>query len=302
MKRLLRWLVRLVLLVLVLGIALVAYVYIASGRLMARTYQVDRVPRVTVRSDPASLARGKYLFERVAVCAECHGEDSGGKVVQSSFAMGTLVSANLTRGQGGVGATDSDEDMVRAVTHGVKRDGRSVIFMPSADYQFTEADLGSILGYIRSMPPVDRTPPPMTVGPMARVLGLFTDFPLAPAARIDHANVRLAPPPDPGDRAAAGGVVISTAGCRGCHGPNFTGGGGPPPGASNITPVGIGDWTEQQFLTAIRDHKRPNGSTIDEAMPRLYGQMSDDDLRSAYAFLTTVAPAGEKTPNQTKGG
>ncbi len=181
---------------------------------MARTYQVDRVPRVTLRSDPASLARGKYLFERVAVCAECHGEDSGGKVVQSSFAMGTLVSANLTRGQGGVGATDSDEDMVRAVTHGVKRDGRSVIFMPSADYQFTEADLGSILGYIRSMPPVDRTPPPMTVGPMARVLGLFTDFPLAPAARIDHANVRLAPPPDPGDRAAAGGVVISDGGMQ----------------------------------------------------------------------------------------
>jgi hypothetical protein len=30
--------------------------------------------------------------------------------------------------------------------------------------------------------------------------------------------------------------------------------------------------------------------------------MSDDDLRAAYAFLKTVVPAGEKTPNQKKGG
>ena len=120
-----------VLVVVVLVTALVGYVYVASGRLMARTYRVDQVPLVTVRSDAGSIARGKYLVERVAVCADCHGADLGGKVVQNNFAMGTLASANLTRGQGGVGATYSDEDLVRAITHGVRRDGHSVIFMPS---------------------------------------------------------------------------------------------------------------------------------------------------------------------------
>jgi hypothetical protein len=33
-------------------------------------------------------------------------------------------------------------------------------------------------------------------------------------------------------------------------------------------------------------------------MPRLYGQMSDDDLRAAYAFLKTVAPAGEDAESE----
>jgi hypothetical protein len=40
---------------------------------------------------------------------------------------------------------------------------------------------------------------------------------------------------------------------------------------------------------------------IDDAMPRVYGQMSDDDLRGVFAFLTTVPPAGEKSANQKKG-
>jgi len=82
MQRILRWVVRLLLVVVALVVALVAYVYIASGRLMSRTYRVAQVPHVTVRSDPESLARGKYLFERVAACAQCHGDDLGGKVVE----------------------------------------------------------------------------------------------------------------------------------------------------------------------------------------------------------------------------
>jgi cytochrome c553 len=302
MKIVLRWLFILVVTVLVIAVAFVAYIYVASARLMSRIYTIGTVPHVTVRSDPASLAHGKYLAERVALCVDCHGEDWGGKVINDSFAMGRLVSTNLTRGRGGVGATRSDEDFVRAILHGVKEDGRSVIFMPSADYHFTEEDLGAILGYVRSVPPVDRELPSMSVGPMVRALGLFTDFPLAPAARIDQANARLAAAPNAADAASAGAYLVSTAGCRSCHGADFRGGGGPPPGASNITPVGIGSWTEQQFMTAIREHKRPNGSTIDEAMPRQYRQMSDQDLRAIFAFLRTVPPAGDRTASQNKGG
>jgi mono/diheme cytochrome c family protein len=302
MKRILRWLVIAVVVLLVVVAALVGYIYVASARLLARTYTINTLPRVSVRSDPSSLARGKYLVEHVAMCVECHGNDLGGKIVDDSVVMGRLSAANLTRGRGGIGASYSDEDFVRAVLHGVKRDGHTVVFMPSADYQFTEEDFGALVGYIRSVPPVDRVPQPMSVGPMARALGLFTDFPLAPAARIDHAVVRFATPPNAADPTAMGAYLVSTGACRGCHGADFTGGGGPPPGGSNLTPVGIGGWTEQQFMTAIREHKRPDGSTIDEAMPRMYGQMSDGDLRAIFAFLRTVPPAGEKSANQKNGG
>ncbi|MEO8077420.1 MAG: cytochrome c, partial [Acidobacteriota bacterium] len=177
MKRMLRWLSIVVVVLLVAVAALVGYVYVVSSRLMARTYSVGSLPSVTVPTDPAALARGKYLTEHVAVCVECHGEDLGGKLVDDNFAMGRIQSANLTRGQGGIGASYTDQDFVRTIMHGVKRDGHSVVYMPSGDYRFTSDDLGAILGYVRSVPPVDRVPAPMSIGPMARTLGLFTDFP-----------------------------------------------------------------------------------------------------------------------------
>lgn len=300
MRRLLRWAGILVVILIVAAVGLLAYVYIASSRLMARTYPLPTPPAVAIRSDPASLARGKYLVERVAICAECHGQDLGGMVVQDNFPMGRLVSTNLTRGRGGIGAVRSDEDLVRSIVHGIKPDGHSVIFMPSAEFRTSEEALGAMLGYIRSMPAVDRKLPPTAPGPLARALGLMGAFPLAAASRIDHARVTLAALPAAGDPAAAGAYLVSAGGCRGCHGAGFTGGGGPPPGAGNITPVGIGDWTEPQFMTALREHRRPNGTTIDEAMPRFYGQMSDEDLHVIFTFLKTLPPAGAKTANQKK--
>ena len=301
MKRVLKWVLVLFAGLALAVVALLIYVFIGSNRLMARTYSVA-VPRVSIVSDADTLARGKYLVEKVALCVDCHDRDLGGKVVEESFAMGRLVSANLTRGSGGLPPDYSDEDFLRVLTHGVKRDGRSVIFMPSADYHFTAEDLGAIIAYIRSLPPVDRKPPAMSVGPMARALGLFTDFPLASAARIDHSENRLAAAPDRSNPVAGGEYLVWTAGCRGCHGPQFTGGGGPPPGASNITPTGIGTWTEQDFIVALRTHRRPDGSSIAEAMPRTYGEMSDDDLRKVFAYLRTVPPGGDKTANQRSGG
>lgn len=297
MRRVLKWALRLALAVVLLVVALTAYVYLASARRMSATYTVTP-PDVTVPTDDAALARGKYLAENVAMCTDCHAKDLGGKVVEDNFPMGRLVAANLTRGRGGIGSTYRSADYVRTLMHGVRPDGRSVVFMPSADYHFTRADLAALIAYVSSVPPVDRELPPTSVGPLARVLGLFTGFPLAAAATIDHQRVSFAAERRADDAVAQGEYLISTAGCRGCHGRDLTGGGGPPPGASNLTPVGIPGWAEQDFLTALREHKRPNGSTLHEAMPRGYGQMADADLKHMFAYLRTVAPAGKKSANQ----
>ncbi len=301
MKRLLKWLLVVVGAVAFAIVALVAYVYVASGRLMARTYSVEP-PQVSIPTDPASIARGKYLAENVAVCADCHGPDMAGKIVEDNVPFGRLVAVNLTRGRGGLPADYGDKDFVRALTHGVKRDGRSVIFMPTVDYVFTPEDLGAIIAYVKSLPPVDRIPAEMSVGPLARALGLFADFPLASAAMIDHSQPRLAARPNPADAVSMGKYLVSSGGCYGCHNAQLTGGSGPPPGGANITPVGIGNWTERDFVVALRTHQRPNGSTIDAAMPRAYGEMTDADLGSIFAYLRTVPAAGTKTANQEKTG
>lgn len=297
MRRLLTWVTRAVVLVIVLVAFFLGYVYATTDGRMAKEYEV-KTPPVTIPTDAEAIARGKYIATRVSMCTECHADDLGGKVVEDSFGMGRLVGTNLTRGRGGIGTQYTDEDFVRAILHGVRRDRRSVIFMPSADFHFTAADLGALLAYIRSLPPVDRELPATRVGPMARTLTVLAGFPLTPAAVIDHATVTLVAEKDVADPVAAGEKLVNMGGCRGCHGPTLIGGGGPPPGASNITPVGIGEWTRDQFMTAIRDHRRPNGSTILESMPRAYGQMADADLHAIYAYLRTVPAAGTKGANQ----
>ena len=66
------------------------------------------------------------------------------------------------------------------------------------------------------------------------------------------------------------------------------------PAAANLTPhaKGLGDWTEADFLRAMRDGKRPDGSDIDaEAMPwRAFGQASDAELHSVWLYLRSLPP------------
>jgi mono/diheme cytochrome c family protein/predicted small lipoprotein YifL len=298
MKRLFKWTLRLVAVIVLLICGLIGYVYFASSRQINQTYTVS-VPSLSIPTDAASLERGKYIVEKVSMCTECHDKDLGGKIMMDDGAMGRLAAANLTSGRGGLGATYSNDDFARVLLHGVKKDGHSVLFMPSNDFRFNEADAAAVIGYLRSVPPVDREQPAASIGPVARALSLFTNFPLVVASKIDHATVAFNAASGVGtDAVSAGKYLVASAGCHGCHGPELKGGGGPPPGAANITPVGIGNWSEQDFFTALREHKRPNGSTIEEAMPRGYGQMADEDLRKIFSYLRTVPPAGEKSKNQ----
>jgi mono/diheme cytochrome c family protein len=64
--------------------------------------------------------------------------------------------------------------------------------------------------------------------------------------------------------------------------------------ASNITPdkdTGIGRWTDQQIIDAIRMGKRPDGSLIGPPMPiAFYRGMSDTDVKALVAYLRSVKP------------
>jgi mono/diheme cytochrome c family protein len=70
--------------------------------------------------------------------------------------------------------------------------------------------------------------------------------------------------------------------------------------ASNITPdpeTGIGKWTDQQIIDAIRKGKRPDGSTIGPPMPvELYRDLAEDDVKAIVAYLRSVKPIVNKVP------
>ena len=62
--------------------------------------------------------------------------------------------------------------------------------------------------------------------------------------------------------------------------------------AANITPdseTGIGTWSDDEIIHAIRDGIRPDGSIIGPPMPSLfYRDISDRDVKAIVAYLRTV--------------
>src|SRR5580698_7982206 len=153
MRRFLRFILRAAaLLVVVVGL-LLGTIYVMSNARLRRVYRVavtpPALPFASGRPDPGhhlAITRG---------CTQCHGADLGGAKVIEDPAMGRIYGPNLTRGHGGPPEALTDEDFIRAIRHGVARDGHGLFLMPSGDFsRLTDADLADLVAYVRSVPPV----------------------------------------------------------------------------------------------------------------------------------------------------
>lgn len=248
---------------------------------------------IVVPMDSAAVVRGKHIAITL-LCADCHNSNLGGKLFIEESQMGTVYAPNLTTGKGGIGDKYIDADWVRAIRHGIRKDGRAIMIMPANFYNnLNEQDLGDLIAYLKQLPAVDNVLPDREVGPLARVISVFDDG-LLPANVIDH-TTSIAAAVEPGVTVAYGEYKAGV--CRACHGENLAGGlvHGPPgtPPSANITPdpeYGIGAWSEADFFTALRNGKRPNGEKISDAMPGSFGKMTDDELRAIWLYLQSVRP------------
>lgn len=106
----------------------------------------------------------------------------------------------------------------------------------------------------------------------------------------------------------ARGRYVATAGdCVACHtvGKNKSFSGGyaleTPFGkivSSNITQdarTGIGGWSEQEFIRAVRQGKGKHGENLYPAMPyNAYVKISDADMHDLWAYMRTVAPVSNQ--------
>ncbi|HMN07813.1 MAG TPA: cytochrome c [Gemmatimonadaceae bacterium] len=281
----------------VLLVALVAGgVFALSSYRMSRRIAVhDSEP--VIRTDSASIARGRHLAIAIAKCVDCHGADLGGQLAVDAGPIGQLIAPNITSGAGGVLSALSDAELVRAIRHGVRPDGTPLRFMPTTSFNLlSDEDVAAIVAYLRAAPPVDRPSRGSVVRPLGRLLYVAGQLPLMNESElVPHDGITRRTPPA-GATAEYGAYLATVGGCTGCHGPGLSGGHvpGTPPSfkpAANLTPSGIGQWSEQDFVTALREGKRPDGSVIDPFMPVKYtAQMTDDELRALYAHLRTVPP------------
>ncbi len=277
-------------LVVVILIALGVF-YFMSEQKLANAYLVTP-DAVTVPTDEASIARGQHIVESMTACGGCHGEDLSGTAFIDEPGFATLPAPNLTSGEGGIGATYTDEDWVRALRHGVAADGRQLIIMPSQHYNYlTDEDLGAVIAYIKSVPPVDQAWPARQIPLIpTRVLVALGVLPFAPDLIAEN-GPRTNPPA--GVTVEYGEYLSKIAACRECHGSDLAGGTDPNvPSGPNITPgSAFSAYTEEHFLTMMRTGVTPGGRTLSEEMPWMeYGRMTDEELKALFAYLQSLAP------------
>jgi cytochrome c553 len=264
--------------------------YISTKNRLGKAYDVQ--PQALVVShDSAMLATGKRLAA-VKGCTECHGEDLGGKVMNEDFALGLLVASNLTRGKGGLPEDFDVNDWVLALKHGVTRDRKPLIFMPSHEFTLlSESDMASIIAYCSQIPAVDRELPSNDLGPLAYILTDLGKLPLIPAEMIDHSRTLVKDVK--AEISAEYGKYLSTS-CQGCHRENMKGGEPIAPGfpiVADISSTGNpGKWTDEQFINTLRTGTTPEGKVLKpEDMPwTMAKEFTDLELKALHLYLNSL--------------
>jgi hypothetical protein len=268
---------------------------------------------------PQRTARGKYLVDGVMGCFGCHtdvdwskpgappvaGKEGSGHAWADQD-MPWLVAPNITADkETGIGAW-SDDALARAIREGIGNDGRALSpRMPYQSYrQMSDEDLASVITYLRTVPAV-RNPLPTTR--MPSMLNFFNQNVPDPVTAAVAA-------PDQSTPTARGAYLVRMAACADCHTPQENGqpmqglefaGGFPlkePRGqvfSDNITPAasGIGYYNDTSFVQVMRTGK-VGARPLHASMPwYFFGKMSDDDLKSIFAFLQTLKPVKHQIDN-----
>lgn len=241
-----------------------------------------------------AIERGEHLVGSRYACVECHGQNFGGGVMVDDPAIGTLLGPNIT--SGGKTAKYEVADWDRMVRHGIKPDGHPGV-MPSEDYfGMSDQELSDIIAFIRSLPPVTEQVAPISLGPLGTVLMALGEIPISAQVLEDHAAKHETAPPTTAPTVEFGAHLVGV--CTGCHGKDLVGGpvpGGPPDWAeaANLTPhaSGLAGWSYEDFVTAMREATRPDGSKLRPPMTMMtqYAQrMEDVELRALWAYIQSV--------------
>lgn len=319
--------------VLALGLAYFTYVQLSYER----DYGGVATPKIVASTDPDVIAHGDYVVHALAHCSACHQPahivkkreltlnrtDLRGGYAMEAGPFGTFHAANLTSdAETGLGKV-SDGVLARAVRHGVDRHGRFAPMMALAVGNMSDEDLIAVISYLRTLPPKRNPVPADEWGFVAKALaGQFRPHDEKPLKHVPPGGVSV-------ERGAY--LANGPTGCYNCHserdpmngfafkGPLFAGNPMAEPdetneayeiAAPNLTPdkeTGrMAGWSEEEFIQRFKAGRLVKGSV----MPwENFAQMTEDDKRSIYRYLTSLAPVkrdvgpsrrakGSFTPNE----
>jgi mono/diheme cytochrome c family protein len=257
-------------------------------------------------ADP--VTRGQYLT-RAADCVACHTAPggrpfAGGRAFKLPF--GTLYSTNITPDiESGIGGW-GDEDFVRALHEGIRKDGEHLYpAFPYPSYTLlTRGDVLAIKAYLFSLKPVRNVPPASDLSfPFnQRYLRFFWNL-------LFNPDQRFRPNINQNQEWNRGAYLAEALGhCGDCHTPRnllqglrssrkFAGAVIEGWKAYNITPDpawGIGDWSDSQLADYLSSGHAPGRSSaagpMGEAVDDSLRFLVKEDISALMAYLKSVPP------------
>ena len=203
-----------------LGLAVIgwAVIYALSERILRRTYDVPPVA-LTIPTDPDSIREGQRLATVRGCFGDCHGKAVEGRVMFDDPKIARIVAPNLTAAV----RRYTDAQIAVIVRNGVRPDGHSVLVMPAeAFHGMTDADVGRIIAFLKSLPPVPGPGPDISIGPLGR-LGLVT----GKFKTVAELVATAVPPPAAANAEAEPGRYLAQTVCAECHGTDLRGASNP---------------------------------------------------------------------------
>ncbi len=260
--------------------------------------------------------KGAYLAA-AGSCYGCHTDvKNGGKPFAGGRALptpfGVFYTPNITSdAETGIGGW-SDEDFVNALHDGIGREGHPLFpAFPYPSYtKMTTEDALAIKSYLMSVSKVN------SPNKEHDVSAPFSWRWLQWGWRLMFFNEgRYSAPPDTPAPVARGGYLVEAlAHCGECHTPrNFLGGtdmslylagsasGGEGEIVPNITPdpeTGIGDWSEADLVSFMKDGMKPDfdnvQGTMGEVIEHSLSKLTDEDLTAIARYLKSIKPINNK--------
>ena len=257
-------------------------------------------------TNPEYLTRGARLVNGLAACGVCHGQSSspdaqlsGGRTVEDIY--GEVNAPNITSSETGIGDWSTNQVM-RAIRNSTGKGGTELSQQVHSGYLWmSDEDLLSIVGYLRTLPPVENEVSRRSVGFFSRnTSGIFQ-------SRKKVAG--YVPSLNPNEKLAYGRYLVdNVANCGFCHNSpattfsseGYLQGGkttkrqgmekvAPPLNLSVSSP--ISSWNEVQIVQYLQTGKTPDKKSVDpEFCPHnFYRNASQPELEAIAAYLKTVA-------------
>lgn len=315
MRKFLRYLLIIVGIILVIGLAGFSFIEIRG----IPSYEVKKVDYVAV-STPESIARGKKIA--LLLCADCHrsnvtGKLTGRPMTEAPQEFGKIYTQNITHDKTyGIGSW-TDGEIVYLLRTGIKRNGKYAPPYMAKLPHLSDEDMNAVISFLRSDDPLvtaSATPDqPCDPSFLTKFLCMVAFKPFKmPAQKIDM--------PDTNNAVQLGQYLVYNLECFTCHSADyktdnweepeksvgFLGGGNKPLDREgkkfiltpNLTPdkeTGIGDWSEQRFVNALKYGTMENQRSLRFPMtPFIY--LTDTEAKAIYAYLKTVPPLKNNVP------